>query len=463
MKRGKKMILLLVLLAVMIGGYYGVQQLNKTESVSETSGSFDLTEKTADDLTGLSWTADENSWVFQYADGEWKTAEEPSWPVDQDVLQGLADQLAGLKGTRKLENIQNAADYGLETPTFAVTATWKDGTSTTYTMGDATPFADGYYLSLSGQENTIYTIASSLSSVFSKTQKDMAALEAIPSVTEVKRLTVGETMDVIKEDSSRTVDPEQLWYDAKTEEPLDGSKIESFAGSAAGIAWSELVTANADEETLKEWQLDDASAVAVTWSGGEESATVLFGALNEDSNYYARLPGSPMVYTVDSGSVSALLTASKDDLWICAVMTMPYDSLAYAEFETEKGSWRMEKKAAEEEKADGAEAAEGTTSETTEGTAEETAEDTAASEAEEARKNLWALVTALTAADRPEQAVPGDPLLTIHAVSTDGAETTAVFTTYSADQYLAQTDDGRTLLVAADKVDAIIRTIRTMQ
>ena len=231
------MILLLVLLAVMVGGYFGVQQFNKTESVSETAGNFDLTAKTIADLAGLNWTKDETTFSFTYSNDTWSTADQPAWPVLQSGVQTMADTLVGLQATRKLEDVKNLADYGLETPAFSDMAVWKDGSRTTYSMGDATPFADGYYLSLSGQEGTIYTIASSLSAVFIKTQKDLVATEEIPSVADVTDLSVGSTFAASKKETSITVDPDQFWYDSFTDAPLDESQIESLISSAKEIEW----------------------------------------------------------------------------------------------------------------------------------------------------------------------------------------------------------------------------------
>ena len=122
MKRGKKMILLLAVLAVLVGGYVGVQRLNQTQSVTETDGTFDLTAKKAEDIMGISWTKGENTFSFKYENDTWQTTESPAWPVDQDVLQALADQLIALQATRKLEDVSNLADYGLESPEITVTA-----------------------------------------------------------------------------------------------------------------------------------------------------------------------------------------------------------------------------------------------------------------------------------------------------------------------------------------------------
>ena len=447
MKRGKKMILLLCALGVLIGGYFGVQQFNKTESVSESSGIFDLNAKAIGDLTGISWTKDGTDFSFAYSNDTWMTTDQPAWPVLQSSVQNMAEALVGLQATRKLEDVKSLADYGLESPAFSVTASWKDGSSTVYSMGDATPFADGYYLSLSGQDGTIYTIASSLADTFSKTRKELVAMEEIPSVADASRLSVGTAFDVSKKEASTTVDPAQLWYDAGTGAPLDGSEIEELISALKGIEWKELVTAAADAESLLEWQLDDAHAVAATLSGGGESMSVLFGAQNEDGDYYARLPASAMVYTVDDSAVSSLLAASADRLWIRNILPMPYDQLATAAFTTEKGVYQLVKPAAESPE----------TPADTESAAEET------SAPDEAERNLWQQVTALKATGKPEAEQAGDRVLEIHAVGTSGIETTVLLSEYSADSYQAVVDEGAPLLVPAEDVDALVRVIRTMR
>ena len=456
MKRSKKMILMLCVLAILVGGYFGVQRLNQPESVSETAGTFDLTAKTMDDLIGLSWTKDDVTYAFTYANDTWSTTDQPAWPVLQSAVQTMADSLLGLQGTRKLEDVKNLADYGLETPAFSVTASWKDGSSTTYSMGDATPFADGYYLSLSGQEGTIYTIASSLSTTFNKTQKDLVAMETVPTVTVVTELSVGESFHAIRLSESRTVDPNQFWYDAQTEQPLDSSKVESLISDAGGISWADLVTANADEASLKEWQLDDEQAVTVTLTGEDAAATIFLGAMDESSHYYTRLPNSVMVYTVASEDVSELLTASAEKMRIETILPMPYEQLAEAAFTTEKGEYRLVKPEAE--------AAEETDSpedeETASADSEEASED---SETDEADQALWQMVTALKAEGTSETGPTGDQILRIHAVSVSGMETTVVICEYSAESYLAVVDGGTPLLVPADEIDSLVRAVRTRQ
>ena len=173
-------------------------------------------------------------------------------------------------------------------------------------------------------------------------------MEEIPEVEDVSRLTVGSTFDAVKKETSITVDPDQLWYDAK-DTPLEGTKVESLIASMKGIAWNALVTANADEDSLTAWQLDDEGATPIALRGsGDTAVTVLVGTQDEEGNYYARLPGSSMVYTVKSSSVSSLLAASAADMGITALLPLPWDHLAEGSLVTEKGEYHLEGPAAEE-------------------------------------------------------------------------------------------------------------------
>ena len=453
MNRGKKMILLLCILAVLFAVYFLVQHLNnKTETVTETAGTFEMTEKTADELAGISWERAGVAYSFAKEDGVWVTANEPVWPVYQEALQNLADTLTGLKATRKLDDVKNLSDYGLAEPVFSVTASWADGTKSIYSMGDATPFADGYYLMLSGDQGTIYTIESSLSESFALTQKDMVQMEGIPYVTQASHLTIGESLDVVKRNESLTVDPDQLWYDAASDTPLDGTQIESLAEDVNSLYWNELVSANASDEWLITWGLDDNSAVCLTLTGDDGSSReLLIGKEIDSSNYYAKLPDSVMVYTIESSAIANLLSASADEMWIKAVLPMPWDSLQNAEFITEKGSFLLEKPAelSPDETAVSSE----------ESAAEELDYDT---KPDTSLEDLWSLVTGLQAAARMDTEATGDQILSIHAVNTNGKETTVIFYEYDVNSYLAIADGGTPMTVPADKVDLIIRTVRSL-
>lgn len=299
MKRSVKTLLLLCVLLICVGGYWLLQQQSSVDTVSETTGEFDLNAKVVDDLTGMSWVKDDVTYDFVKTDGVWAKADEATFPVNQDALNALAEDLLDLTATRKLEDVTSPADYGLAEPAFTVTAIWSDGTSTDYAMGDETPFSDGYYLQLSDQSDVIYTIATSLSSTFADTLTDLAQKETLPEVDTVTRLALGDSLDVTWSETSRGINPEQHWYDTATGEPLTDADVEDLITTAKGISWDTLVATSATEEDLSTYGLTDAEAKQlVLYNDTEAALTLLLGNEDENGDIYARLPDSTMVYTV---------------------------------------------------------------------------------------------------------------------------------------------------------------------
>ena len=437
MKRSIKSLILLAVLAIFVGGYLLAGQMSKTEQVSEERGSFALTAKTAADLTGLAWTKDETNYHFTKAEDTWANADEPAFPVDQDAVQGLADDLAELTATRRLEDVTELANYGLAEPVFSVTATWSDGSQTTYAMGDETPFDDGYYLS-TGESGVVYTVENSLSAAFNKTMTDLAKMEDIPGAETVTRITVGSALDAAWQEISLTINENQHWYDAAGQ-PLDG--VDDLVTAAQDVEWDALVQPVASPEELNAWQVDDASATVIALYNGEEAArTLLIGGTNDSGDYYARLPGSSMVYTVTADSVSSLLAASNESLLSMALVETGYEQVASAAFTAGEVTYAFQAKAEEVAAAADAESA----------------------EAEDPNEALWSALTAITASGALVESSTGDVLLTVEVTAASGASTVLTFYEHDVDSYAA-TMDTRAVLVSADKVDKLIRLLKSMQ
>jgi len=431
MKRMKKIILLLGVLVLVLGGYMMMNQQQKAASVQEETGTFVLTAKTADDLMGLEWTKGETVFSFIREDGVWKKTDSADYPVEQSVVDGLMNQLLALEASRKLDNVTDAAMYGLAEPTFSVTVHWSDDSSTTYHMGDQTPFSDGYYLALSDQSQTAYTVSSSLSTMFNKDMDDFAATEEIPTVAEVTRMTIGNTFDASYKDESTTINASQHWY-AVDGRALDD--VDDLVADAEAIAWSGLVEAVATDAQLSEWKLDDANAVAVTQYDGEESVTILFGTTNENGDYYARLPESSMVYTVKADSVDSLLNASSESMLSLVLVETEYAALQASTFTI--GDLTH------------------TVIPPTESTEEETAEDFG--------KELWKQFTALKADEHVAGTEKGETLLSVSITTKNGISADFTFMEYNADSYIV-TDGERTMLTDAADVDKLIRTLKSVK
>lgn len=439
MKRSMKMAVLLVVLAAFAGGYAAVTCWpSSSTTVTEEEGQFALYEGDADSLAALEWTDGGTAWRFEKRDGEWQKAGEPDFPVNQAVLDTLAEKAASLTATRALSDVTSPADYGLAEPVFTLTLTDADGAQTTLTLGDTTPFEDGYYVGVSGTE-TIYTVKEDFSGSFDLTVSELAQMEEIPQVERYARVTVSGAVDAAYDAQTDT------WVDAETGEPLDTEAVESLATDIKALSWSALVTANATDEELANWQLDDLTATSAELHDEDGNPVLCFmlGGTNEDGDVYARLPDSRMVYLFMAEDVGDILAASADTLWRKQPVTLAYEALAEAVFTFDGGSVTVAPPQA--------------------GEGEESAEEADGAEAtEDLGESLWTALTALTGTARIEAQPDGEALLSVAITDMDGAHRQVGFYAYDVDSYLVPVTDSHAMLVPADSVDKVIRMLRQM-
>lgn len=451
MKRGKRALILAGVLAVLVLVYVGVQKsVSQPENVTEESGTYALTAHTAEELTGLQWTngdGDEQETLHFVKTGEeeqWQVDGDETFPVEQDSVEGLAETLTALKADRKLENVEKPEDYGLLEPAFTLTAGWSDGTETVYSMGDETPFGDGYYLSLSGEDGTVYTVADALSGDFSGSLLSFAQSEELPAVENVTRLVVGDTLDVEGTAEKTEGEGSSLrWIWKATGEKLDGSEVEALIDEAKNLRWTELKAVNADDEALSGYGLTDEQATAITLYDGETIVwKLLAGAEADEGGHYVRLPDSAMVYTAD---VASLLEADVGSLYDAALTDLTAEEVSTISVKAGDQLW--------EYAADIVETA-AENSDASDDTETETAAETPRWE------QLFEKLSAMKATGRVTETPGTTPVLEAQIVTRTGGKETFVFFLYDESSYLMPINETTGYLFSADKADQLLRVLR---
>ena len=449
MKRGKRALILAGVLAALVLVYAGVQKsVSQPETVTEESGTYALTAHTAEELTSLQWTSgdgeEQETLHFVKTDGQWRVEGDEAFPVKQDSVEGLAETLTALKADRKLENVEKPEDYGLLEPAFTLTAGWSDGTEIVYSMGDETPFGDGYYLSLSGEDGTVYTVADALSGDFSGSLLSFAQSEELPAVENVTRLVVGDTLDVEGTAEKTEGEGSSLrWTWKATGEKLDGSEVEALIDEAKNLSWTELKAVNADDEALSGYGLTDEQATAITLYDGETIVwKLLAGAEADESGRYVRLPDSAMVYTAD---VASLLEADVGSLYDAALTELTAEEVSTISVKAGDQLW--------EYAADIVETA-AENSDASDDTETETAAETPRWE------QLFEKLSAMKATGRVTETPGTTPVLEAQIVTRTGGKETFVFFLYDESSYLMPINETTGYLFSADKADQLLRILR---
>ena len=191
------------------------------------------------------------------------------------------------------------------------------------------------------------------------------------------------------------------------------------------------------------------------YNNAEAALTLLLGNEDENGDIYARLPDSTMVYTVAAEDVSSLMSASLDTLWSKTLLSLPYDQLQEAVFTTSTTSRVLHPQAGEDAAADDAASSDAEAL----ATATDAATDEETEETVDPDEELWNSLTALQATDRLTSGTLGNTVLSVQVTDVNGLTVTLVFSEYDVDSYVA-TMEGRSLLVSADEVDKLVRTVK---
>ena len=458
MKRGKKMLLLLAALCVLVGAYYLTKALTKEPEVADTEGSYEIAAVTTDTLTEMSWKNGDDTITLKKTDAGWSYAPDETFPLNQDKAAEMAEALAALKGTRELTGDMKLSDYGLETPAFTVSIKTSDA-DYTYQMGDETTLTSEYYVKLADKD-TIYTVSKSLSDIFSSSLNDLAVVPSIPTIGDATALTIGETVN-------QTYDAAQsVWKRAGTEELSATASVTTLIDKLKNLTFTSLVTWKADAEALATYGLDKPTEITVTSTITQDDASVVkalfeleIGSAGTDG-VYARLKGSSIVCLIDSSTASALTGATDDSLRDMTVLTTSFDNMRTATM-TAGGATAELSCTVEQTQSTDADA-QSTDAPTTQETRVYTLNG-AQTDADTA-KALYSVLTSLKgtgiAASRADAETT---VLTASVTDANGNTQTITLNEYDADNYVLDSACERRLLVSADTVDSLTRKIKNIK
>ena len=296
MKRGKKLIVLLGVLVVLLGAAYAAAQLNpeeEEETVYTTIFTLD-----PEQVTALTWHYSEEVPLVKEEDG-WVYEEDPQFPLDTTYVDAMLTALSQIDSSKTIENVENWDEYTLEAAICEINLT-VDGEDVTIKVGEETGLGGQRYVSI-GDANA-YLVDNSFLEPFEYGLYDVLKMEEIPEMDTPVRLeheADGDSFTIEKqEDSGLAYSDEYIWF--LGEKALDTDLTESLLDYVTELAWSECVNYRADD--LSKYGLDDPAAVLTltyTDEDSEEEKTFCLelGDEDADGNYYARLAGSQMIYT----------------------------------------------------------------------------------------------------------------------------------------------------------------------
>ena len=377
-----KMILAVVVLGVCCGAYAGVKTYvahqEKEESKEEAEESTTVFTASTDNIKSLDFMVDDTETTFEKDNDSWVKKDETDFPVNQSTLDSAASAVASIESDRVLDDVDDLAEYGLDSPSNTIKIVTKsddedgDDTTTTLYVGDENSSTSQYYVRKDDDEKTVYLVDSSCVEPFTKTLYDYAQMEDFPAISGTDTITKisadGDNSYELKKDADTSV-----WSVSANgeEDKADSATVSSLVSSFGSMAYNSMAdykcedkskygldkpystitvdyqeeaeTTDTSEDTQESASESEDSAEASDAddsSDNEDSTdekktemvdkqlTILVGNEADDSNRYVMVNDSNEVYTMSEETLSALTDKTEEDFWDMTVSYVSVNSLA---------------------------------------------------------------------------------------------------------------------------------------
>lgn len=465
-KKTVKLVSAVVVLGVLCAAYEGVNFYVTSQEEKETEEndtSVDLVSLEADDITAVSFTADQNEVEFDKKDDSWTEKSDANFPVNQDTVDSAVKGVASLTADQEISDVEDMSQYDLDNPQNTITLTTADGdTSLQIGMESSN---NQYYVKKEDDDKNVYLVSSSSIEPFMGTLYDFAESGTFPSVTSATITDV----KVDKENSYElTQDADNLFWnvsDGKTTEKADTTKAGTVTSAIGSLAYDKFVDYNCTDDS--KYGFDDPYAViTVKYTEDEQETqtvektlTIYVGDETGDDRY-VKVDDSKEVYTITKDSLTDILDSTMSDFYNLTVSYVSSNDLDSLEVQSADGDHTInivtETVKAEDED---------TTDESSTETSDESSTDTDSSDEsssddeEETTTTTYKLdgedldestfttfynkLINMTAQERlTEEYTPeGDPAYTFIFKDTDGKETTVKYYEYDTNFYAAVVED----------------------
>lgn len=338
MKRPVKLAVMAGVLAVLIAGILILNVGNERRAAEELAEMTVFTPDT-EGTVRFGWEYGGDRMMFERSGDSWILSDEPDYPLDPLMVSNAFDSLSRVVAKKSFKPEEALSEYGLEEPAWKVTYITKDGSETVLSFGGETEL-DGYRYFSNG-DGRVYLVDYSLTENFSFTLFDLAEQEQLPTMTDMK------SMSVTAGDISYRIDRER---------PEDGEGTGSFTlvlpdsdpitlDSTAADEFVRTITYNLFWQVTEGWRCSDEELAAFGLDGPDMEVSVVYyvpekidtgmvaddgGPIydtiyNEeefrlqigngtDGNGHARICGSELVYLISSSVYDTLVNMTPDAL-----------------------------------------------------------------------------------------------------------------------------------------------------
>ena len=361
-KKTVKLVSAVVVLGVLCAAYEGVNfyvtsQEEKEKEESDTS--VDLVSLEADDVTAVSFSADENNVEFDKKDDTWTEKSDAAFPVNQDTVDSAVKGVASLTADQEIPDVEDLSEYDLDAPQNTITLTTADG-DTTLEIGMESS-NDQYYVKKADDDKNVYLVSSTSIEPFmgtlydnlfwnvsdGKTTEKADTTKAGDVTSAIGSLAYDKFVDYNCTDDSKYGfdDPYAVVTVKYTEEESVESDEDSEDTTDTDTTDTEEDTTeasdestNADTDTTEDTDAsDEDSSEDEQETQTVEKTLMLYVGDETDGDRYVKVDDSKEVYTITNDSLTTILDSTMSDFYSLTVSYVSVNDLDSLEIQAADG------------------------------------------------------------------------------------------------------------------------------
>lgn len=358
MKRGKKLLILFLVLVALWGLTWGITALTAEKEAEAATLSGEVIFCLEETPESIGWTYGENAYLFDNTDSGWVYRDNTAYPLDTSYMDAILAALAEVTAEKVIEDPGDLEQFGLAEPICSITV----NENVTLELGNESLMGGQRYVC--NGDGKVYLVDSTILDSFQYDLYHMVAKETIPDLSNITALTLtteDETVQLTyQENSTLSYSDHYKWFCQDT--AVDMEAMEALLSNLQSLSWSECIDFQAQGSSLATYGLDVPAATyelhytTEADSGqGEETGifTIQLGDGADDEYCYAMLPGSCLVYLIDFDLCAELIAVSSQSLLVDDVLRLDTETLQSVDIELDGENYSIEKVSTETTDEDG--------------------------------------------------------------------------------------------------------------
>lgn len=322
MKRNRKLLMLLLVLAVLSAATIGAGYLNLDKETEAEEPETVILSVEPEKVTALEWEYSETL-EFDREETGWTRRDDPAFQVEESYLDTILETLSQVVSTKTIDSVENWDTYGLQIPVCSISLTADQ--AYTLDIGIETTLGGQRYVSVG--DGKVYLVDADILEPFQYGLYDLLKQQTMPQVDSVTAMEVtfadgGYTVSR-EENNGRSYSDLYEWF--WEDQPLDTQLAESLIATVTNLNLTNCVEYNAQDLTV--YGLDAPLVSATVYEDGSAAYTLDIGE-TKDGLCYVRLADSNWVYSLDESLYQTLRYTTSADLLPEDVILLDWETVS---------------------------------------------------------------------------------------------------------------------------------------